>query len=277
MNVRAVEYPAARRPSSRLTLALWILMAGALGGTSASHAKAEHYQAQMNYRLHCEGCHKEDGSGQPGYIPALRGNVSRFLATAEGRAYLARVPGTAQSLLSDSERADVLNFVVRSFDADHLPSDFKPYRPEELARWRYDALSQPGLVRTRLIARMEPAQPTSSSGSAARPMSANASSTAPSAVPEAFAVCAVCHTVTPDGTPGIGPNLHGVVGRKAGTGPNFSYSPAMRNAGFQWTRESLEEYLISPATKVPGNYMMFEGEADAARRKAIIDYLESIR
>jgi cytochrome c len=272
----------ARQPSHRLKVALSIALASAIGAMApASHAMGEHYDAPMNYRLHCEGCHKEDGSGQPGYIPALRGNVARFLSTEEGRMYLARVPGTAQSLLTDSERADVLNYIVRSFDADHLPAGFEPYRPEELARWRYDALSQPSVVRARLIAQMEPARPASASGGAARPMSVSAPAAAPApapaAVPEAFAVCAVCHTVTPDGAPGIGPNLHGVVGRKAGTGPSFSYSPAMRDAGFQWTRQSLDEYLTSPAAKVPGNYMMFNGEPDPEQRKLIIDYLESIR
>ncbi len=250
--------------------------------SSGSHAAGEHYDGAMNYRLHCEGCHQQDGSGQPGYIPELRGNVSRFLAIPEGRVYLARVPGTAQSLLSDTERAEVLNYIVRSFDGDHLPADFTPYHAEELARWRYDALSQPSVVRASLVAQLESSRSSSAAAPAkVRGTSATSPTTsgpaAASGPPASFAICAACHTVTSDGAPGIGPNLHGVVGRHAGTAAGFSYSPAMKDAKITWSRETLNEYLTSPGAKVPGNYMMFVGEPDPEQRKSIIDYLESLR
>jgi len=264
-------------------LAASVLIGGVLCAVSdASHAAGEHYDAAMNYRLHCEGCHQQDGSGQPGYIPDLRGNVSRFLAIPEGRVYLARVPGTAQSLLSDTERAEVLNYIVRSFDRDHLPVDFTPYHAEELAKWRYDALSQPSVVRASLVAQLEPSR-SSSADAPAKATGTSATSPATSGPPAAsgppasFVICAACHPVTSDGAPGIGPNLHGVVGRHAGTAAGFSYSPAMKDAKITWSRETLDEYLTSPGAKVPGNYMMFVGEPDPQQRKAIIDYLESLR
>jgi cytochrome c len=240
----------------------------------AAQANLGAYDAAMNYRLNCEGCHKADGSGQPGYVPDFRGQVARFLSIPDGRTYLASVPGTAQSLLTDEERADVLNWIVRTFDPSHLPPDFQPYTAGEVAQWRFNAQSRPGLVRTNLLAQLD------RSGAAAVTDVASAGhapATKQVEQPAAFAICAACHTVSSDGAPGIGPNLHGVVGRQAGTAPGFGYSPAMKAAGFKWTREALDEYLTSPGAKVPGNYMMYMGLPDAGERRAIVDYLEGLR
>jgi cytochrome c len=231
----------------------------------------------MNYRLHCEGCHKADGSGQEGFIPALRGNVSRFLATSEGRTYLARVPGTAQSLLSDGERAAVLNWIVATFDPEHLPVDFAPYTPGEVAPWRTNALSQPGEVRARLVAQIASGTVPSPLSSRSADPTSGAGSADPSEPPTSFAICGACHTVSKDGTHGIGPNLRGVVGRRAGSAAGFAFSPAMRNANLTWTQEQLDEYLQAPAKKVPGNLMTFAGVESADDRKAIIEYLSSLR
>ena len=61
----------------------------------------------------------------------------------------------------------------------------------------------------------------------------------------------------------IGPDLFGVVGRKAGTAPNFSYSAAMKSAGFVWTNDKLDAYIKAPAMVVPGNKMAFAGLPNA--------------
>ena len=228
---------------------------------TAARGATTHYDAAMNYRLHCEGCHQADGSGQPGFIPGFRGNVARFLATSEGRTYLARVPGTAQSLLSDGERAEVLNWIIATFDPQHVPVQFTPYTEAELAPWRYDALSQPGAVRARLVAQLN---------SAAEPTAAG------SEPPTAFAICSACHTVSKDGGNGVGPNLRGIVGRRAGTAEGFTYSPAMRSAGLTWTPELIDKYLTAPAVLVPGNFMAIAGISDVGDRKAIVDYLSTL-
>lgn len=241
---------------------------------AAAQANAGHYDAAMNYRLNCEGCHKADGSGQPGYVPDFRNSVARFLSTPEGRAYLASVPGTAQSLLTDEERAQVLNWIVRTFDPDHLPADFDPYTAAEAAQWRYNAQSRPGIVRTNLLAQLD--RNTAASVTDVAP-TAGAPAAQSGEQPASFVICAACHTVSPDGAAGIGPNLRGVVGRQAGTAPGFGYSPAMKAAGFKWTREALDEYLTSPGVKLPGNYMMYSGLPEAGERKAIIDYLEGLK
>lgn len=261
------------RQSLALTGLLAWLVAGAAGGAGA-RANALHYDAAMNYRMHCEGCHQADGSGQPGFIPAFRGSVARFLATSEGRAYLARVPGTAQSLLSDAERAEVLNWIVTRFDAEHVPANFTPYTASELAPWRYDALSNPGTIRARLA--FQPGFPSTpvnpSPSTAVAPLTS-----ASGGPPAAFGICSACHTTGKDGGNGVGPNLRGVIGRRAGTAAGFAYSPAMRGAQITWTTEELEEYLKDPAAKVPGNFMSIAGIPDASDRKSIIDYLVTLR
>ena len=65
-------------------------------------------RAQLNYMLNCQGCHAKDGRGL-GDVPALKGFVGNFLSSNEGRAYLIRVPGSANSPLTDVELAEVVN------------------------------------------------------------------------------------------------------------------------------------------------------------------------
>jgi cytochrome c2 len=237
----------------------------------------------MNYLLNCQGCHKADGSGQPGYVPDFRGSVARFLTLPEGRAYLGRVPGTAQSLLSDSDRAEVLNWIVAKFDPTHVPATFVPYISAELAVYRREPLSRAGAERLRLIARLaddsrlfmmtsyrEPAA--SSAGSSPAP-SLSAGSSAP---PPQFVLCAACHPISSDGASAMGPNLRGVLGRRAGTLPGFAYSAAMKSSTIVWTRETLDDYLTNVQNKVPGTMMTLPGVPDSGDRAAVIAYLETL-
>ena len=76
---------------------------------------------------------------------------------------------------------------------------------------------------------------------------------------QVFARCGLCHSNAKGDGNKIGPNLFGVVGRKAGTAPQFSYSAAMKSAGFVWTNDKLDAWIKSPPTVVPGNKMMFAG------------------
>lgn len=90
--------------------------------------------------------------------------------------------------------------------------------------------------------------------------------------PQAFMQCVACHSVEP-GKNGVGPSLHGVVGRKAGTLPGYAYSDALKTWGKVLTAEELDKWLTAPMQDVPGTKMVFPGMPDAARRKAVIDYL----
>lgn len=92
----------------------------------------------------------------------------------------------------------------------------------------------------------------------------------------AFAACVACHSVTPDGVSSIGPNLHGVVGRAAGSLAGFDYSDAMAGSGLTWDKGELDEFLANPSAKVPGTGMAAGAVTDANDRAAIIAYLTTL-
>jgi cytochrome c len=88
-----------------------------------------------------------------------------------------------------------------------------------------------------------------------------------------FALCASCHTITPGGPNMTGPNLFGVVGRKAGAHPDFNYSDPVKNAGFTWDAAHLETWLTDPRAMLPGTKMSFVGLKDPKDRTDVIAYL----
>jgi cytochrome c len=88
--------------------------------------------------------------------------------------------------------------------------------------------------------------------------------------------CAVCHTVEA-GKNKIGPSLFGVVGRKSGSIEGFKYSDAMKKADVTWSNETLDKYLTDPKGFVPGNRMTYAGLKKEADRKAVIDYLDTVK
>jgi cytochrome c len=96
------------------------------------------------------------------------------------------------------------------------------------------------------------------------------------APPVVFAQCISCHSVKP-GVNGVGPSLYGAVGRKAGTLPGYAYSDALKAWGKTLTPEELDRWLTAPMKDVPGTKMVFPGIPDAAKRKAVIDYLVTLK
>lgn len=92
----------------------------------------------------------------------------------------------------------------------------------------------------------------------------------------AFLKCAACHAIAKGAPNKIGPNLFGVVGRKAGTAPGFRYSAAMKakGAAIKWDAATLDKWLTRPSAVIPGTSMAFGGVPNAAERASIIAYLK---
>lgn len=83
--------------------------------------------------------------------------------------------------------------------------------------------------------------------------------------------CQACHSLAPGQPARIGPNLAGVVGRKAAS-TAFNYSPALKASGLTWTRANLDRYLAGPSRMVPGTRMAV-ALTDSAPRVGLINYL----
>ena len=83
--------------------------------------------------------------------------------------------------------------------------------------------------------------------------------------------CGGCHSLERNRT---GPRHCGLFGRKAGVVPGFHYSPAMKQSGIVWSRETLDKFLENPRKDVPGTAMTYAGIKDAKERADVIAYLE---
>jgi len=103
-----------------------------------------------NYAIHCQGCHLEDGRGVSGKVPALGSALARLAATAEGRAYLARVPGVANAPLGDAELAALLDWTLRRF-AGAEASGAAPFSAAEVGALRSTPLAEVAGARVRLL------------------------------------------------------------------------------------------------------------------------------
>jgi cytochrome c len=89
--------------------------------------------------------------------------------------------------------------------------------------------------------------------------------------------CRTCHSFKP-GDNRLGPTLHGVVGRKAGSVEGFAFSPAMKGSGVTWDEATLDKFISDPSQVVNGNKMQpYGGIADASERDKIVNYLKTLK
>jgi hypothetical protein len=131
----------------RLTGALTSVVIGVVASTLA--CRPLHASPAQDYMLHCMGCHGTEAQGIPGKVPPLANALTRFMRTPAGRDYILRVPGAANSALSNDQLAAVLNWLAVTFDrhSSHdgsqtgdIPMAPAPFTAAEIARVRHTPL-----------------------------------------------------------------------------------------------------------------------------------------
>jgi cytochrome c len=90
-----------------------------------------------------------------------------------------------------------------------------------------------------------------------------------------FLRCAACHSASKDGGNGLGPNLWGVMGRRAAALPDFPYSSALRRSKIVWTGINLSRWLAGPQKFIPGTRMAFAGLSSQKDIDDVIAYLNT--
>lgn len=86
--------------------------------------------------------------------------------------------------------------------------------------------------------------------------------------------CGACHS-TKAGETRVGPSLAGIIGRKAGSVRGYGYSPALKKSGLVWNKANMDKWLTDSGKTVAGTTMAYS-QADATKRRAIIDYLDTL-
>lgn len=106
------------------------------------------------YRLHCSGCHGNEGAGSKiGRIPPFVGIVGHFAAGPEGRLYLVRVPGVANAALPDADTANLLNYVLRNWGGN-LPAQAHDFTAAEVHELRGINVDDVAALRRKLAAEL---------------------------------------------------------------------------------------------------------------------------
>jgi cytochrome c len=88
-----------------------------------------------------------------------------------------------------------------------------------------------------------------------------------------FEECRACHAAE-RGVHGVGPNLHGVFGRRAAALEDFRFSPALKKSGITWTAQTMDAYVADPQKAVPANRMPYAGMPEARDRADLIEYMQ---
>lgn len=115
---------------------------------------ADDERVQVNYMLHCQGCHLAEAEGLVGKVPPMKDFVGYFMHSKEGREFLIRVPGVAHSALNDSEITELMNWLITTFSGDQLPDEFAPFTVAEVARLRQDPVSNPEKTRKIILGKI---------------------------------------------------------------------------------------------------------------------------
>ncbi len=79
---------------------------------------------------------------------------------------------------------------------------------------------------------------------------------------DVYKKCRACHQVGETAANAVGPQLNGIIGRKAGTVEGFNYSEANKGSGVIWDKATFLNYIKDPRAAMPGNKMAFAGIKD---------------
>lgn len=112
---------------------------------------------------------------------------------------------------------------------------------------------------------------------AAAAAAANAMAGDPLAGKAAFRKCASCHQVGASARGGFGPQLNGIIGRRAAATADYRYSEAMRTSGIVWSEAKLSAFLRAPGDVVPGTRMRFWGIGDERQIADLLAYLRGFQ
>jgi cytochrome c len=92
-----------------------------------------------------------------------------------------------------------------------------------------------------------------------------------------FKRCASCHQVGPYAQGGFGPQLNGIVGRRAASTRDYKYSEAMRKSGLVWEEKTLAAFLRAPHDVVPGTSMRFWGIKDEQQVADLLSFMRTLK
>jgi cytochrome c len=90
-----------------------------------------------------------------------------------------------------------------------------------------------------------------------------------------FNKCRPCHQIGEGARNLVGPELNGLIGRKAGSVEGFNYSDANKDSGITWDEPTFKEYIANPRAKVPGTKMAFAGIKNEAEVNNLLAYLKT--
>jgi cytochrome c2 len=118
-------------------------------------------------------------------------------------------------------------------------------------------------------------RPQDSSGDAASRLGAAAQHEAadPPRGADLYLVCQGCHALEAGAPHGVGPNLHGVVGQRAGTRPGYIYSATLTNWGVTWTADMLHGFIMNAESMVPGTWMAYRNVLTPEETRRLVDYI----
>ena len=93
-----------------------------------------------------------------------------------------------------------------------------------------------------------------------------------------FNQCRACHSINEGGRNGVGPNLHGILGRKAGSSEGFRYSASLREkaeGGLTWNEDTLRAYIANPKAVIPAGSMSYPGLRNEQQLNDLLAYLKA--